>query len=415
VYQRAAFLNPEKNYHICLAQLLEHLNKPEAAVVEYRKKFDKEEEVSLILVRHFANALGNAGNYEEAIKHYQEYLGYDRDDGLFHHNLGLALYKFKKLEEAIVEFQIAVQLDPTERRFQKSLEAAIQERSNPNLRINNKKSLLGCRFVDSLVNSATLDITQIFGDVQHQEELKQQAKAEQQRGKQKQTENEQKQRSITENKGNFDITLELPLTANEMQTGVDKQVILDDGTVTIKVPSGITQGKLIRIRSKGKFNSDTQERGNLYLKIVKTSIATPANSAYEASTEAFLHGLSGDALRKEGKLEEAITEYRKAIQVNPNNGTNYHSLGIALYEQGKLEEAITEYRKAIQLGPISNTGSLNGYDNSGVAITHYSLGIALYKQGKLEEAIAEYRKAIQINPYLTVAREGLETALKAQK
>jgi len=55
--------------------------------------------------------------------------------------------------------------------------------------------------------------------------------------------------------------------------------------------------------------------------------------------------------RRQGRLDEAIENYRKAIQINPNFAVALNNLGIALADKGRLEEAIENYRKAIQVNP----------------------------------------------------------------
>ena len=87
------------------------------------------------------------------------------------------------------------------------------------------------------------------------------------------------------------------------------------------------------------------------------------------------------------RLEEAISEYRLAIQLDPKDAHPHTNLGTVLSDQGKREEAISEYRLAIQLDPKD-------------ALPHYNLGNVLSDQGKREEAISEYRLAIQLDPKL---------------
>ncbi len=55
-------------------------------------------------------------------------------------------------------------------------------------------------------------------------------------------------------------------------------------------------------------------------------------------------------------------------------------LGVALHAQGKLTEAVAEFRAAIRFKPDDPSA-------------HYGLGITLKAQGKLAEAVAEFRKA----------------------
>jgi tetratricopeptide (TPR) repeat protein len=57
------------------------------------------------------------------------------------------------------------------------------------------------------------------------------------------------------------------------------------------------------------------------------------------------------ALMKQGKLEEAIQNFKKAIEINPNYDKAYNNLALALRQQGKLEEAIQNFRKAIEINP----------------------------------------------------------------
>jgi tetratricopeptide (TPR) repeat protein len=57
----------------------------------------------------------------------------------------------------------------------------------------------------------------------------------------------------------------------------------------------------------------------------------------------------GNALSHQGRLDEAITEYRRAIRLNPANASAHRSLGTALHDQGKADEAVAELREAIRL------------------------------------------------------------------
>ena len=98
----------------------------------------------------------------------------------------------------------------------------------------------------------------------------------------------------------------------------------------------------------------------------------------------------------QGKLTEAIAEYREAIRLRPNLVEPHTNLGAALYGRGKLAEAIEEYREAIRLLPD--------------AIPHTNLGDALQRQGKLTEAIAEYRQAIRLRPDYAEAHTNLGSA-----
>src|SRR5262249_46619578 len=63
------------------------------------------------------------------------------------------------------------------------------------------------------------------------------------------------------------------------------------------------------------------------------------------------HNNLGNALRDQGKLDEAVAEYRKVIELDPKLAFAHSNLGNALRDQRKLDEAVTESRKAIELDP----------------------------------------------------------------
>src|SRR5262249_694658 len=56
----------------------------------------------------------------------------------------------------------------------------------------------------------------------------------------------------------------------------------------------------------------------------------------------------------QGKLDEAIAEYRSAIRLKPNFADAYLGIGEILEVQGKGDEAIAEYRFAARLQPDSS-------------------------------------------------------------
>ena len=144
----------------------------------------------------------------------------------------------------------------------------------------------------------------------------------------------------------------------------------------------------------------------------------------------------GNVLNAQGKPEEALASHKKAIQLNPKLAIAYNGLGNALSDQKKLDEAIAAYQKAIELDPkfayaYNNLGNaLKDQKKLDEAVTAYqkaieldpkfayaynNLGIALYDQKKLDEAIAAYRKAIELNPELAIAYNNLGITLSDQK
>ena len=69
-------------------------------------------------------------------------------------------------------------------------------------------------------------------------------------------------------------------------------------------------------------------------------------------------GCLGRALKNQGRsqeagaiLEAAEAANREAVRLRPDDASAHFSLGFALVMQGKLDEAIAEYRTAIRIQP----------------------------------------------------------------
>jgi tetratricopeptide (TPR) repeat protein len=106
----------------------------------------------------------------------------------------------------------------------------------------------------------------------------------------------------------------------------------------------------------------------------------------------------GNVLAAKGRLDEAIENYRQAIQINPNYREALNNLGNVLAAKGRFDEAIENYRKAIRINP-NYAEALN------------NLGVTLATRGQFDEAIENYRKAIRINPNYAEALDNLGVVL----
>lgn len=97
------------------------------------------------------------------------------------------------------------------------------------------------------------------------------------------------------------------------------------------------------------------------------------------------HTNLGNFLAQRGLRQEAIDHLHRALEIDPKFANAHNTLGNILADSGELEDAIRHFRKALQTNPES-------------AMTHYNLGRALAKRGDSEEAMAHYHRALEINP-----------------
>jgi tetratricopeptide (TPR) repeat protein len=91
-------------------------------------------------------------------------------------------------------------------------------------------------------------------------------------------------------------------------------------------------------------------------------------------------------LQSEGKLEEALSNYRSILDLDPNHLAAWHQVAQILENQGKFAEAIAAYRTAIEL------------DSQPPFWIYRHLGFSLDRQGLLDEAIVAYQKTIALQP-----------------
>ena len=99
--------------------------------------------------------------------------------------------------------------------------------------------------------------------------------------------------------------------------------------------------------------------------------------------------LSAEVFETQGKLDEAIVEYRKAIAKNPKAINLHYRLARVLLQQSHepaaLEAARREFVAELDLNPSD-------------AVAEYQVAQILLAQGKKAEAAARHEKAAQLRP-----------------
>lgn len=96
-----------------------------------------------------------------------------------------------------------------------------------------------------------------------------------------------------------------------------------------------------------------------------------------------------------GEYDTAITDYNKAIELNPKEPDVYFSRGLAHFNKASYTPAIADFDKVIELDPKE-------------AMAYFKRGNALEKTGNFEKALSDYQKAVELDPDNEPAKAALQ-------
>ena len=149
-----------------------------------------------------------------------------------------------------------------------------------------------------------------------------------------------------------------------------------------------------------------------------------------------LYNLFGAVLSDKKNFDQAIVNYKKSLEINPNYAEGHNNLGITFYKLGKFIESINSYHCAIKIKPdfakpYNNLGlaykelekfneSVDSYHqaikiNPDYAEAHNNLGVTFKKIGELTKSIDSYKRAIKINPSYAEAYNNIGNAYNASQ
>jgi tetratricopeptide (TPR) repeat protein/4-amino-4-deoxy-L-arabinose transferase-like glycosyltransferase len=103
----------------------------------------------------------------------------------------------------------------------------------------------------------------------------------------------------------------------------------------------------------------------------------------------------------QGRNNDAITNYLKALQLNSDSSETHNNLAATFLGLGQTDKAVAHYKEAVGLRPNWAKG-------------HENLADALLQQKNIFEACEEYEKAIQLDPNLANAHKNLGDLLMHQ-
>lgn len=102
------------------------------------------------------------------------------------------------------------------------------------------------------------------------------------------------------------------------------------------------------------------------------------SSCANKEEQAEKHFRQGFSHQDQGDLDQAIEEYKRAVELNPNHLKAYMNLGVVYMRQEKYDQAIEEFSAVVKL---------NYYH----ANAHYNLGYIYILKGEKEKAQEELK------------------------
>ena len=178
---------------------------------------------------------------------------------------------------------------------------------------------------------------------------------------------------------------------------------IDKLTAQGEYDAAITQMRLLqKIETAASWQSYNNmgmiffEQGKLDEAIINFQRALEINPRSTAA-----HHNIADVFSAKRDLDKAIEHYEQVLFVYPDDPLAHDKMGSIFYSQDKLEEAIDHYRRALRAWP-------------GNAQLHYNVGNVLLAQGKLDEAIDQYQQALSRQPDNAEARINLASVLCRQ-
>jgi adenylate cyclase len=133
--------------------------------------------------------------------------------------------------------------------------------------------------------------------------------------------------------------------------------------------------------------------GQIYLlnRNYEKAIASGKRSVELQPNGALLHLLLGNTLSYAGRADEAIAHIKQAFRLTPLSFyLYYYNLGRCYVQKGQYEDALAEYKKALQRAP----------NHPGI---HISLACAYALLDREEEARASAKKALELYPNFTIS------------
>src|SRR4030042_1222790 len=110
-------------------------------------------------------------------------------------------------------------------------------------------------------------------------------------------------------------------------------------------------------------------------------IFTGCAGVQKPSLDAHYYFEQGIEYSEKGQYDNAISDFNKALEVNPNYADAYYNRGIAYGKKEQYDNEIPDYNKALEVNP-------------NYAEAYFNRGVIYEKRGQYDNAISDFNKAL---------------------
>jgi len=133
--------------------------------------------------------------------------------------------------------------------------------------------------------------------------------------------------------------------------------------------------------------------------VLTISLLLVGTAALAASNEAIKRNNFGVELVKQGRLDEALTEFQSAAQSDAQYTAAHANLAYTYDRLGRVDEAIAAYKHAVALDPKN-------------AIAFNNLGVLYVKKESYDEAVQAFEQGLKADPSNALLQQNLASVKK---
>jgi tetratricopeptide (TPR) repeat protein len=179
-----------------------------------------------------------------------------------------------------------------------------------------------------------------------------------------------------------------------IQSDTSVDFVLTPGDQNLKLPIELSAEELEQLKQelqkaeqRKQVAADVQALFDSGLQLSQQGKDLEAIEEYKKALEmdpeqTNIMGNMAESYAKLGKNDEALDIYKKAVVINPKDAALYTNMGVILGKMGKNEESKEAFEKAAALNPASS------------AQNFYNIGATMVNNGRTAEAADAFRQAI---------------------